>query len=323
MKITLDLSKLVEDGKLTAEEGERLKSLASHDTGSLAVNILIAFGVISIAASVGALLPSAETVIVMGLIMFAAGCAVMLNNVVQWTVFGQILLVTGALMFSGGVIGLGEGSVASMLIVTASLAAASIVARSSLLASLAVVALSATLGARTGYSHATYSLAIFEPTLTIVLFSVLALVVYRASLRLKADYERLAVMVARTSILLVNFGFWVGSLWGDPLFLLRGFKDHNPAEMMRSIVIPDYVFSIVWAAALIGAAIWAVTVNRRWLVNIAAAFGAIHFYTQWFERLGATPLSVLGGGVLMLFVAYGLWTFNKRMTAPPPAAEAA
>lgn len=323
MKITLDLSKLVEDGKLTAEEADRLKSLASHETGSLAVNILIAFGVMSIAASVGALLPSAETVIVMGLIMFAAGCAVVLKNVVQWAVFGQILLVTGALMFSGGVIGEMEGSVASMLIVTAALASASLLARSSLLAALAVIALSATLGARTGYSHATYSLAIFEPTLTVVLFSALALIAYRASLRLKADYERLAIMVARTSILLVNFGFWVGSLWGDPLFLLRGFKDHNPAEMMRSIVIPDYVFSIVWAAALIGAAIWAVTVNRRWLVNIAAAFGAIHFYTQWFERLGATPLSVLGGGVLMLLVAYALWTFNKRMTAPPPAAEAA
>lgn len=322
MKITLDLSKLVEDGKLTAEEADRLKTLASHDTGSLAVNILIAFGVISIAASVGALLPSAETVIVMGVIMFAAGCAVVLNNVVQWAVFGQILLVTGALMFSGGVIGLGEGSVASMLIVTASLAAASIVARSSLLAALAVVALSATLGARTGYSHATYSLAIFEPTLTVVLFSALALAAYRASLRLKADYERLAIMVARTSILLVNFGFWVGSLWGDPLFLLRGFKDHNPAEMMRSIVIPDYVFSIAWAAALIGAALWAVTVNRRWLVNIAAAFGAIHFYTQWFERLGATPLSVLLGGVLMLALAYALWMFNKKMTAPPAAKAA-
>lgn len=318
MKITLDLSKLVEDGKLTAEEAERLKGLASHETGSLAVNILIAFGVISIAASVGALLPSAETAIVMGLIMFAAGCAVVLNNVVQWTVFGQILLVTGALMVSGGVIGLGEGSVASMLIVTAALALASIAARSSLLAALAVIALSATLGARTGYSHATYSLAIFEPTLTVLLFSGLALVAYWGSLRLKADYERIAIMVARTSILLVNFGFWVGSLWGDPLFLLRGFKEHNPAEMMKSIVIQPSVFSIAWALALIGAAIWAVTVNRRWLVNIAAAFGAIHFYTQWFEYLGATPLSVLGGGVLMLVIAYALWMFNKKIAARSP-----
>lgn len=315
MKITLDLSKLVEDGKLTAEEAERLKTLASHETGSLAVNILIAFGVISIAASVGALLPSATTVIVMGLAMFAAGCAVVLNNVVQWTLFGQILLVTGALTFSGGVVGEMEGSVASMLIVTAALAGASLLARSSLLAALAVIALSATLGARTGYEHATYSLAIFEPTLTVVLFSALALVAYWASLRLKADFERIAIMVARTSIVLVNFGFWVGSLWGDPLFLLRGFKDHNPVEMMKNVVIAPNVFSIAWAVALIGAAMWAVTANRRWLVNIAAAFGAIHFYTQWFERLGATPASVLLGGVLMLVAAYGLYVFNRKMAA--------
>ena len=38
-------------------------------------------------------------------------------------------------------------------------------------------------------------------------------------------------------------------------------------------------------------------VNRRWLVNLVALFAGIHFYTQWFERLGATPLSVLLGGV--------------------------
>jgi iron complex transport system permease protein len=323
MKITLDLSKLVEDGKLTAEEAERLKTLASQETGSLAVNILIGFGVISIALGAVSMLPSVVTIIVVGLILFAAGLATVLKNVTQWAVFGQILLVTGALMFSGGVIGEGEGSVASMLIVTASLAAASIVARSSLLAALAVIALSATLGARTGYSHATYSLAIFEPTLTILLFSGLALAAYWGSLRLKADYERLAIMVARTSVLLVNFGFWVGSLWGDPLFLLRGFKEHNPVEMMSNIVVPSWVFGVGWAFALIGAALWAVTVNRRWLVNIAAAFGAIHFYTQWFEYLGATPASVLGGGVLMLVVAYGLWMFNKKMAAPSTTAKAA
>ena len=44
MKITLDLSKLVEEGKLTATEAERLKGLAKHDTGSLGINILIGFG---------------------------------------------------------------------------------------------------------------------------------------------------------------------------------------------------------------------------------------------------------------------------------------
>ena len=72
---------------------------------------------------------------------------------------------------------------------------------------------------------------------------------------------------------------------------------------------------LVWALALIAAGVWAVRVNRRWLVNIVAVFGAIHFYTQWFEKLGASPLSVLLGGVIMLVIALVLWSFNKRMAA--------
>jgi iron complex transport system permease protein len=36
MKITLDLSKLVEEGRLTPADAERLKALAAHDTGNLA-----------------------------------------------------------------------------------------------------------------------------------------------------------------------------------------------------------------------------------------------------------------------------------------------
>jgi hypothetical protein len=50
-------------------------------------------------------------------------------------------------------------------------------------------------------------------------------------------------------------------------------------------------------------------------VNTAAAFGAIHFYTQWFEKLGATPASVLLGGLVMLGIALALWTFNRRPAA--------
>jgi iron complex transport system permease protein len=51
----------------------------------------------------------------------------------------------------------------------------------------------------------------------------------------------------------------------------------------------------------------------RWLVNLVALFAGIHFYTQWFERLGATPLSVLLGGVVMLASAFALWMFNRRV----------
>jgi iron complex transport system permease protein len=315
MKITLDISKLVEEGRLTPAEAERLKTLASHDTGSLGINILIGFGVVAIASGAVALVPTPLTAVLLGAVVFAAGMAIVLNRVKQWTVLGQICLVIGALMFSGGVIAYGEGSLASMLIVTVALALAAVAARSSLLIALAVLTASGCLGARAGYIHAVYSLAIFEPALTVVLFSALALAAYIASPKLPADYERIALVAARTAIVLVNFGFWIGSLWGDPLMLLRGMGGKNPSLLYDSIVIPDWVFSLSWALALIGAGVWAARVNRRWLVNTAAVFGAIHFYTQWFEKLGATPASVLLGGVVMLGIALALWMFNRPQTA--------
>ena len=313
MKITLDISKLVEEGKLTREEADKLTALAAHDTGSLGINILIGFGVIAIAAGAVALVPTPLTAVGLGLALFAAGCAIVLNRVQQWILLGQICLVIGALMFGGGVIAYGAGSLASMLIITGAFALAAIAARSSLLMALAVLAASACLGARTGYSDALYSLAIFEPTLTVVLFSALALIAYQASQRLPADYERLAITAARTSLLLINFGFWIGSLWGDPLMLLHSMTAKDASLDMTKTVIPATVFSILWAVVLLGAGIWAVQVNRRWLVNLVALFAGIHFYTQWFERLGATPLSVLLGGVVMLASAFALWMFNRRV----------
>jgi iron complex transport system permease protein len=314
MKITLDISKLVEEGKLTREEADKLTELAAHDSGSLGINILIGFAVVAIAAGAVALVPAPLTAVSFGLALFVAGSAIALNRVQHWILLGQICLVIGALMFGGGVIAYRADLLASMLIVTGAFWLAAIVARSSLLMALAVLAASACLGARAGYSHARYSLAIFEPTLTVVLFSAVALIAYQASQRLSAEYERLAITAARTSLLLINFGFWIGSLWGDPLMLMRSMNTRDASlAFMTKTVIPATAFSILWAVALLGAGIWAVRVNRRWLVNLVAVFAGIHFYTQWFERLGATPLSVLLGGLVMLASAFALWMLNRRL----------
>ncbi|WP_204307646.1 hypothetical protein, partial [Enterobacter hormaechei] len=67
--------------------------------------------------------------------------------------------------------------------------------------------------------------------------------------------------------------------------------------------------TIGWAVALIGAGAWAARAGRSWVLNLAAVFGAIHFYTQWFERLGPSPLSILVAGVLTLGLAIGLWRY--------------
>ena len=171
-------------------------------------------------------------------------------------------------------------------LVTAVFAASAIIARSSLMMALAVLALAACLGARTGYMHAMYSLSIQEPTITIVLFSALGARCLSDLERLKADYERMAITAARVSLLLVNFGFWIGSLWGDRLTLCRHLAQNGsgPAGFTaRGAVIPDYAFSDrLGAWRLLAVGIWGARENRRWVVNLAAVFGGIHFYTQWF-----------------------------------------
>ena len=89
-------------------------------------------------------------------------------------------------MLAGGIVILTDASVAGFLAVAVGFIIVGVIARSSLLIALAVLALSSCIGARTGYMHATYFLGIEEPLLTIVIFSVVALAAYQASWRVPA-----------------------------------------------------------------------------------------------------------------------------------------
>jgi hypothetical protein len=320
MKVTLDLTRLLEQGKISQAEFDKLGALSAQDTGSLAFNILIGFGVAAVSLGAVALVPKPLTAAVVGAAVFAFGLVLVIARSEPWALLAQICLCVGALIFAGGIIAIDEGSLRALLLVTAVFTAAAIAARSGLLMVAAVLALASCIGARTGYWHATYALSITEPTLTVVLFSLMALATYHLSKRLKSDYERLALMAARTSVFLVNFGFWIGSLWGDRLILIRSFRDifAAPDATAAAVVLPPWLFSVGWALSLVATGIWATRAGRRWVVNVVAVFGAIHFYTQWFDKLGPTPMSFLLGGLLMLGFALALWTFNRRSEAVAP-----
>lgn len=300
MKVTLDLDQLLHEGKITQIEYDKLSELAAKSTGSLAFNILIGFGVIAVSGAALALIPAPTTAIVIGLCILIFGLILLRSGSVQWKVLANICILVGALMTGGGIVAAAKGSLASILSVTAIFAVAGIFAKSTLLASLATLMLSAGVGARTGYFHASYFLVIQEPTITVVLFSLLAIGLYHLSKKLSPEYERIAIAAARTGIFLVNFGFWVGSLWGE-------------RSGTREIIISDSVFSALWAIALLSTAIWSWKRNRRWVLNTVAVFGGIHFYTQWFEHLGASPGTVLVAGLLALGFAVGLRSVNVRM----------
>jgi iron complex transport system permease protein len=305
MKVTLDLAALREAGHIDQAEFDKLAALGAKATGSLAFNILIGFGVVAVSGAALALVPYPMMAAVLGVSLAGAGLALLFSATTQWQVLANICLLAGMLMLSGGLVFLLEGSTLAFTLVTLMLAGTAVAARSGLMAACAVLALGSALGARSGYFHATYMLRIDEPTLTIVTFSAVALALYYVSKIERAQLSHVAIIGARTAIILVNFGFWIGSLWGDKLEFSA---TAAPAEAVR---ISATAFTIGWALALIGVAVWGVHANRRWVVNVATIFGAIHFYTQWFERLGATPISVLIAGLLALGLALGLRYFNK------------
>jgi iron complex transport system permease protein len=317
MKVTLDIDKLLREGRITSAEYARLKGFAAADTGSLALNVLLGFGVVATAGGTLALLQSAPASIVIGAVL--AGAGILLNNQAPraWGILSSILLLVGALLTGGGILALTGGQASGFLIVTVLLLLAGISARSALLVSCATLALSPTVGAASSYGHATYTLVIQQPALTVVLFSLLSWGAYRLSLKLEPELQRLAIMSARTSLFLVNFGFWVGSLWGDSLGRARVKWTSGGSE-----VLPDWGFALAWAVALLATGIWAARENRRWVVNLAAVFGAIHFYTQYFERLGASPGSVVVAGLGAIGIAMALVRYNRSDVLPQPPSPA-
>ena len=310
----LDLTKLVRDGKLTPAQAEDLKLLAARDTGLLAINILMAFGTIAVAAGVLFLVPSLPGAAAIALALVAGGLVLSYCAGPQWTILGTATVVVGTLWLGGVGISYADGRWPGFAFATAICLAGTVAIRSSLLSALTALALAATLGSSTVYETATYILIIREPTLTIVCFGLLAWGTYLIAKQVPADYEPPALMFARISLILVNFGFWVGSLWGDD----PG-KGWLWPEAKAPLHLPDIGFVVAWAVALIAVGAWAAQANRRFVVNTAAAFFAIDFYTQYFARLGANPLSILLGGLLVIGIAVGLWRYNAA-TRPIKAA---
>ncbi len=296
MKIVLNIKELLEEGQIDQIEYNKLLLLSKRQTTSLAFNLLVGFGIVASSIGAIALTPSPYSCFAFGLIVCAVGVLVKIRASDQWTVLSTTCLMSGLLMGSVAIVWLEEHwfqdiTYRSIAVVTIILGCSSYFVKSSLLATLAVLNLSTLLGSGVGYEFASYFIWLEYPSLTIVAFSILAICFYLLSKKVGADDEKLLITGSRVSVLLVNLGFWIGSLGGD--------------VWLES----EYFFSITWAVAIFGTAFWAWKANRVWLINVLGIFGAIHFYTQWFETLGAQPLSLFLGGV----IAVGIAIFFKRL----------
>ncbi len=300
MKITLDIDKLLKENRISEQEYAHLKELSAETTGSLGLNLLLGFGVLSVVGGMLAILPSENTAIVIGGLTAAVGLYIHLQYRQQWGYLANICILAGALLMGGGIFAVLVQTVAAFTGVALLFAVAGALARSGLLMSLSAFAIFSAIGAQTGYFSATYYLGVEAPTLTVVLFSVLALGSFWLSKTLQSwdpDFESVVIVFSRTCVVIVNLGFWVGSLFGGEDGIGSG------------------TYSIAWALSLIAVGIWAVKENRRWVVNSVAVFGSIHFYTQWFELLGGTPISVIIAGLIAIGIVIGLRKYNADREA--------
>jgi hypothetical protein len=318
MKILVDADELLEKGLITGEIAALLKNHALRDTGSTAINVLLAFGAIAVAAGLAALTMSIAVAGILGAAFVALGWLVRQRFGELWGKLGSIWMVIGALVLAGSIGMLTTHPLWAALAAAVILFAVGIMAQSRLLIALTPLALAAAIGGSTGYWFACYEIVVQEPTLTIVLFAILTWLGWRV-VKMSKDWQAaLALSFTRMCIILVNMGFWIGSLWGDtPGRLWRdhqdSFFDYVPGNQQ---IIP-LVFVVAWLAALAAAGAWAAREGRRFLVNTVAVFGAIHLYTQWFERFGADPIAVILAGILTIAIGLGLWQYNRSIITQP------
>jgi iron complex transport system permease protein len=117
-------------------------------------------------------------------------------------------------------------------------------------------------------------------------------------------YEQLAIVFSH-SVLRVNFGFWVGSLWGDypgescvhgDTYTGSEVYQTRQASRVATFHAADYVFVAAWAALFVGIGIWGARAKTGVVWSVPRQLGAIHFYMQWFERLGAQPWAIISPG---------------------------
>ncbi len=276
MKLLADVEKLLAQGTVTPSQAAAIQRSAGAETMSLAVNAILALGVIAVVVGVIALQPGALEMAMLGGTIGIAGLFLRLARAESFGFLGGALLLVGALLHGAGALIAFKGAMAAFAYVAGLFLLLGVVARQGLLIALSVFALAGLLGSSTGYWHASYGLWVKEPTFTIVAFGLLAVAAMAAASKLGVAHRRLAHIFALLCVVWVNFGFWVGSLWGDHPgsswvradLLYSDAYTGDRYQRLRdwydaAFKIPADVFSIAWAAALIGLGAWAAAKNRR------------------------------------------------------------
>lgn len=315
--IRIDLETLQADGLVSADLARLIEARALPDgrTG-LFVNLALILGALAVAAGAIALVPNATTGLLLAIAAIGSAEAVRrFGPGTSLKVMSSALALMGVLGLAGWIGWQYEDAAETTLpalLITLVLGAGAAWFRSGFLTVLSVLALGAVFGTGTGYWHACYGLFVEEPTITIGVFGALAAGLYALRERVAEAWQKLAGIAARTAFFLVNFAFWVGSLWGDDLGPDYRYAEGNDWDAWRAATphVPEAIFSIGWPVFLI--AVMLRGRNGGFLSVTATVFLAIHAYTQYFETFGAKPWTLLLGGVALVGLAVGAAKLLKQ-----------
>lgn len=337
MRVVLNLKRLLEQKLITAAEAGRLKSLSSSATFQFAVSILMIFGILALAGGILILLTSIEgfdneALLLLGVVLIGLGTVLgRVKTEYSLTLVSSVTLVLGAILAAVGIGAEFENLQMAAILAALLFIVVAVIAGSGFLSALSALTLAAVFGGAVGYGFygsGSYSLGLESRSLAIVVFIILGALAYQLSKRFKSGNERLAVIFARMSLVIVNIAFWIGSLFGDTVGVidsdshssLLGYADLQeasnsflPTWFGGAAIISSDFFAVAWAIAIVLTGVWAVRANSAFTLNTVATFAAIHFYSQWFERFGAEeawPLLVAGG--IAVLIGVGLSFINNE-----------
>ena len=320
-KITLDLNQLLDDGKITQEEADRFILLSdSKKRAGMFANLFMILGAIAVATGVISLQPSPIVGLILAATALGSGYYLFQIKTEEWRILSHGLIIMGCLGLAGWTAWQVQETwpntmnwlpqLVSLILFTCGAA----YFKQPFLAALVPLSIGSLIGSGTAYWHASYGIFVRETTITVLLFSVIAAGLYFYREKLADAWQGVLTAAARVAFFMVNFGFWVGSLWGDyigELWMTEDGWEAAKAWRDQAVFIHEAIFSIGWVIFL-GVCIWLGTKDhKRFLANTAVTFLAIHFYTQLFETLGAEPVVLVVAGITMLGAAFGITRFDR------------
>lgn len=304
MKILIDIDELEKNGVVTSELATVLRGEAIREIGSSTISILLALGAIAIVIGLFYFISThllhftfkTEFGVFIGLALLFLGWMINQRYPTQWGKLGSTLMFIGALVLCISLGSITNTPFITPLSTVAILLFASVISGSRLLIICVPFIILAAFDGSPRYWHAIYDIPTENPVLAISIFSALTYVSWQFAKLQTGQNKRLAIVFARTCILLLNLSFLTGSLH------------------FSEISTPRIVFVVVWALALLSAGAWGIKHRSSFIVNTAATFAALHFYSQWFLNIGTTSFSFILAGIATVIFALWLRSYNRLST---------